>query len=132
MGKLRLKSLFIDMEISMEGIMRPLKALGDESRVRILWMLEERPLCVCEIQEALGLAQSTVSRHLQLLEESGFVTSEKEGQWRNYRLRHDPPPGIQGLLSVVRSEARVEPEAKKLREKVKTLCRDEICARKQA
>ena len=116
----------------MEEIMKPLKALGDESRVRILWMLEERPLCVCELTEALGLAQSTVSRHLQLLEDAGFILAEKESQWRNYRLRPDPPPGVQGLLAVVRSEARVEPEAKKLRERVKTLYRVEICAKKQA
>lgn len=114
----------------MEGIMKPLKALGDESRVRILWMLEERPLCVCEIQEALGLAQSTVSRHLQLLEESGFVTSEKEGQWRNYKLNHSPSPGVSGLLSVVRLCALTEPGALELREKVKTIWRENICCKK--
>ncbi|TAL17783.1 ArsR family transcriptional regulator [bacterium] len=114
----------------MEGIMKSLKALGDESRVRILWMLEERPLCVCEIQEALGLAQSTVSRHLQLLEEAGFVTSEKEGQWRNYKLNPSPIPAVSGLLSVVRLCALAEPEALELRERVKTIWRENICCKK--
>ena len=49
-------------------------------------MLEVRPLCVCEITEILKLANSTVSKHLSLLRESGFIIDEKEGRWVNYRL----------------------------------------------
>jgi ArsR family transcriptional regulator len=114
----------------MESLTGPLKALADESRLRILWMLEERYLCVCEIQEALGLAQSTVSRHLQLLEEAGFVISEKEGQWKNYRLNPAPPPAVGGLVAVVRMSALTDLEALALREKVKTIRRENICCRK--
>lgn len=106
------------------------KALADESRLRVLWMLEERLLCVCEIQEALGLAQSTVSRHLMLLEEAGFVVSEKAGPWKNFRLNPSPPPAVQGFLAVVRLAARTEPEALALRERVRTICRENLCCPK--
>jgi ArsR family transcriptional regulator len=104
-----------------------LKALADESRLKTLWMLEERELCVCEIQEALGLAQSTVSRHLMLLEEVGFVVSAKAGLWKNFRLNPSPHPAAQGLLAVVRLAAQTEPEALALRELVKMICRESLC-----
>lgn len=107
-----------------------LKALADESRLKTLWMLEERELCVCEIQEALGLAQSTVSRHLMLLEGAGFVVSEKAGPWKNFRLNPSPPPAVQGFLAVVRLAAGTEPEALALRERVRTICRESLCCPK--
>lgn len=65
---------------------RVMKALSDPSRVKIIKMLEQRSLCVCEIQAALGLAQPTVSKHLKILEEAGLVSFNKEGLWVNYRL----------------------------------------------
>jgi ArsR family transcriptional regulator len=108
------------------------KTLADESRLKTLWMLEERELCVCEIQEALGLAQSTVSRHLMLLEEAGFVVSEKAGPWKNFQLNPSPSPATQGLLAVVRLAAQTEPEALALRERVRTICRENLCCPKVA
>lgn len=113
----------------MDNILIPIKALADDSRMRILWMLEDRYLCVCEIQEALKLAQSTVSRHLMLLEEVGFVVSEKDGPWKNYRLNPMPPPLVHSLLAVVRLEAESSGEAKALREKVKSIHRENLCCR---
>ena len=62
------------------------KALSDPNRVRILKMLQVRPLCVCEITELLGLATSTVSKHLSILRNVGFIVDEKEGRWVNYSL----------------------------------------------
>ena len=61
------------------------KALADESRVRILFVLRGRELCVCQIIELLGLAPSTVSRHMAILRQSGLVESRKEGRWIYYR-----------------------------------------------
>jgi len=113
----------------LESLLSPLKALSDESRLRMLWMLEDRYLCVCEIQEALGLAQSTVSRHLMILEEAGFVSSEKEGLWKNYRLNPMPPPVVHSLLSVVRLHAQSNDDALALREKVKAIHRENLCCR---
>jgi len=70
----------------MRDFIRVMKALADPNRVKILKMLQHRVMCVCEIQAALGLAQPSVSKHLQVLAEAGLVTSEKDGLWVNYRL----------------------------------------------
>ena len=116
----------------MDDVLTPLKALGDESRVKMLWILENRELCSCEIQEAVGLAQSTVSRHLQLLEDAGFVVSEKAGLWKNYRFNPNPPPVVQGLLSVLRLAAATSPEARQAREHVATIDRRVLCGGRSA
>lgn len=113
----------------MDHLLAPFKALADESRLRILWMLEPRELCACEIQEVLGLAQSTVSRHLQILEDAGFVVSERAGPWKNYRMNPVPPPLAQGLLAQVRVAAETSPEATAVREKAAAACREDLCRR---
>ncbi len=66
------------------------KALSDKNRLRILKMLQTKPLCVCEITEVLQLAASTVSQHLSLLKKEGFIFEEREGKWVNYVLNHKP------------------------------------------
>ena len=70
----------------MKGFLKVTKALSDPNRVKIIKMLQQRALCVCEIQAALKLAQPTVSKHLKQLEEAGLVDSQKDGLWVNYRL----------------------------------------------
>lgn len=62
------------------------KALSDSNRLRILKMLQTKSLCVCEITEVLKLAASTVSKHLSILREAGFIIEEKEGKWVNYKI----------------------------------------------
>lgn len=49
-------------------------------------MLQKRSLCVCEIQQLLGVAQSTTSKHLKILEDADLVKSFKDGLWVNYTL----------------------------------------------
>ena len=70
----------------MRDFIKVMKALSDPNRVKMIKLLQHRVLCVCEIQKALGLAQSTASKHLKILEEAGLITYFKEGQWVNYRL----------------------------------------------
>ncbi len=70
----------------MRELAKTFQALSDSNRIRILKMLEIRPLCVCEITEILKLANSTVSKHLSILRDSGFIMDEKDGRWVNYRL----------------------------------------------
>ncbi len=65
------------------------KALGDKSRLRILKMLELRPMCVCEIRYILKLSQPTVSGHLKVLKEAGLVEDKKNGLWVTYRIKKD-------------------------------------------
>ncbi|MCX6902495.1 MAG: metalloregulator ArsR/SmtB family transcription factor [Verrucomicrobia bacterium] len=62
------------------------KALADESRVRVLMFLRGGELCVCQIIEMLGLAPSTVSKHMAILVQAGLVERRKNGKWHYYRL----------------------------------------------
>ncbi|WP_051629695.1 ArsR/SmtB family transcription factor [Lacrimispora aerotolerans] len=62
------------------------KALSEESRLRILALLMEREMCVCEIEAILNMTQSNASRHLSALKSSGILTSYKKAQWTYYQL----------------------------------------------
>lgn len=66
------------------------KALSDPNRLRILKMLQVRPLCVCEITDVLDLAASTVSQHLSILKKEGFILEERDGKWINYFINLRP------------------------------------------
>lgn len=61
------------------------KALSDPSRVRVLVALKGRELCVCQLVELLGLAASTVSKHMAVLRQAYLVDYRKEGRWAYYR-----------------------------------------------
>lgn len=62
------------------------KVMSDSNRVRILMMLLQKPLCVCEITSILGLTTATVSNHLSYLRREGFVEDERRGKWIDYRI----------------------------------------------
>lgn len=67
-----------------------LKALSDKNRIRIIKMLQKKPLCVCEIRSVLELATSTVSKHLSILRDVGLISDWKEGKWINYKINTEP------------------------------------------
>jgi ArsR family transcriptional regulator len=62
------------------------KSLADETRLRILLLLSDDELCVCDLMAILNLPQSTVSRHLAYLRNAGFVDDRRQGVWMYYRL----------------------------------------------
>ena len=66
--------------------LRLIKALADGQRLRILMMLRSGELCVCQIIAVLGLAPSTVSKHLSILTQAGLLDFRKDGRWAYYRL----------------------------------------------
>lgn len=66
-----------------------LKALADETRLRLVAILLEEPLCVCEIEACLNLTQSNVSRHLTVLKRAGILESYKMAQWVYYKINED-------------------------------------------
>ena len=97
----------------MDTFLKIMKALSDPGRVKALKLLEGGELCVCRIQEALGLAQPTVSRHLRLLVEAGLVQSRKKGPWVYYRLHESPePPVAPALLQHLREWLNAAPEVR--------------------
>ncbi len=62
------------------------KALSDETRLRILKLLEHGELCVCDIVAALDMIQPNVSFHLGVLKEAGLIKDRKQGKWTHYRI----------------------------------------------
>jgi ArsR family transcriptional regulator, arsenate/arsenite/antimonite-responsive transcriptional repressor len=118
----------------MRNVMAVLKALADETRVRILLALGPRELCVCQIVELLGLAPSTVSKHMAILKQAGLVESRKQERWMFYRLAKDDAPGEAKELTAVvtrllADDPRHGEDAKHLKQILK-MDRDVLC-RKQ-
>jgi len=74
------------------------KALADETRLKILNLLEVREMCVCEVMVALDLTQPTASHHLGILENAGLVKSRKEGKWVFYKIAD--PGLIEGMHKI--------------------------------
>lgn len=64
------------------------KVLAEESRIRILSMLLEGEMCVCEIEDCLKMTQSNASRHLTALKKSGILESYKKAQWTYYKINN--------------------------------------------
>lgn len=74
------------------------KALSDETRLRILALLSEGELCVCDLMAVLDLPQSTVSRHLAYLRHTGLVEDRRQGVWMYYRLEV-PATELEGIVA---------------------------------
>ena len=70
----------------MQDFIRAIKALSDETRLRILNLLLERDCCVCEIMQAMGISQSRASRNLGILQGAGFLKAQRHGAWIIYSI----------------------------------------------
>jgi ArsR family transcriptional regulator, arsenate/arsenite/antimonite-responsive transcriptional repressor len=70
----------------MEELATIFKALSDETRLRIIKLLEQGELCVCDITAALDMVQPKVSFHLSTLKEAGLIKDRKQGKWIHYSL----------------------------------------------
>lgn len=70
------------------------KALADSTRLKMLKLLKNKPLCVCEIMVALGLSQPTASYHLSILKSAGLLTKKRRGKWMYYKLATQEPVKI--------------------------------------
>lgn len=77
---------------------RLFKALGDETRLRIVALLSHGELCVCHVEVALGLSQPNASRQLAILRNAGVVDSRREGSWVHYGLVPQEDPDRQDVL----------------------------------
>ena len=86
------------------GVFDQLSTLSDPTRSRLLHVLENRELTVTELCSVLQLPQSTVSRHLKILSDDGWVASRADGTSRYYRLETDLEPAAQQLWTIVRAQ----------------------------
>ena len=70
----------------MRQVVKAMKALSDETRLRILNLLLVRECCVCEVMQALEISQTRASRNLSLLHDAGFLKMRKDGLWSLYSI----------------------------------------------
>ena len=108
------------------------KALSDESRVRALLAVRDHDLCVCQIIDLLGLAPSTVSKHMTVLMQAGLVTRRKEGRWHFYRVAGaaatpEVKSALQWLFDALEDSPVILEDAERL-EKVMTQDLEELSA----
>jgi ArsR family transcriptional regulator len=115
------------MEAGMKEFIKVMKAVSDPTRVKMLKILEERSMCVCELQTALGIAQSTTSKHLKILEDAGLVGSHKDGLWVNYTLSDGrQSPFAAALLGNLRHWLNEEPDVRSIMASINGIDRFEI------
>ena len=121
----------MSLEKHMRDLMAVLKALGDENRVRILMAVQDRELCVCQVVELLGLAQSTVSKHLSILHQARLIDARKEGRWIFYRPADDDSPiearEIAAVVSKVLADNPAAGEDARRLKQILKMDRDELC-----
>lgn len=103
----------------------------DRTRLRLLALLGDGPLCVCHFQEILGESQVKISKHLGYLKQRGLVQAEREGNWMVYRLPAKPPRELRANLACLQDCATDEPfrsDTAKLRKLRTRLARPGPCA----
>ncbi len=88
----------------MKETIQILKALADETRLRIVNILSVKEFCVCEIQEILSMSEPRISRHLRILKTAGLVSSKEEGRWVFYTLQ--PDPKLERLFSFLKGSLK--------------------------
>ena len=113
----------------MRTIEKLFKALADRNRLRILKMLEARPLCVCEITYLMGIAQSSVSRHLAILRDAGLVDDKKNGQWTSYSLSAGTDDAVVTLITSLRRWGNDDPQVTTDRAKLPGARRENLCGK---
>ncbi len=114
----------------MEEVLSMFKAFSDPARIRIVMVLRSQELCLCNLQEILGLSPSTVSRHVSILKREGFLASRKNGKWTYFSLMPLRTGTRQSnLLSCISGSLENDPtvkndmmKAKELKQKEKERC----------
>lgn len=95
----------------MRSILAITKALSDATRLRALLALQSGELCLCQLVELLELAPSTVSKHLNILQEAGLLDRRKDGRWAYFRIADEPTveaaSALEWVLETLEGDATV-------------------------
>jgi ArsR family transcriptional regulator len=111
----------------MEQLVQFFKALSEETRLRIIMLLTQGELCVCDLMMVLDEPQSKVSRHLAYLKHSGLTKSKRVGIWMHYRLK-EPADGVhKSELNFLKEKLSHLPEFRADREKLSELKKEGGC-----
>ena len=87
-------------------------ALADETRLRLLCLIESGEVCVCHLQDVLKANQPKISRHLAYLRKAGLVEARRDGKWSHYRLK-ELDADLEKILAQTLAHLKIEPQIKK-------------------
>jgi len=94
-----------------EALTNAFTGVADPTRIRLLSLLAHRSeICVCDLVEATGIPQTSVSRHLATLRNAGLVTSRKDGLWVYYSIKKPEQPFERAIIKSVREAVEESPE----------------------
>ena len=111
----------------MERLSKIYSMLSDKNRLRILKLLEYKPMCVCELTHVLGIRQPSVSRHLTKLKEVGVIYSQKDGQWHEYFINRKGDEYTRILTGTLSGWINNDPVIVEDIKKAAQTCRESIC-----
>ena len=95
------------------------RALGDDTRWRIVRLVVDRALCVCELSDILGMPQSSVSSHVQIIRKAGLLESERCGKWTYFRIHTKHHPLLTRLIESFPNSPEHKTDLKKAKARLK-------------
>jgi ArsR family transcriptional regulator len=114
----------------MHDFVSVMKALSDPNRVRIMKILKNKTLCVCELQELLSIPQPAVSKHMKVLEKAGLVIGAKDGLWVYYSVDYGSDnPYAAALLGNLRHWLSDDAQVKQMEKRLPDVQRHASCKR---
>ena len=111
----------------MEQLAQMYKSLSEETRIRIMMLLMQGELCVCDIQAVLEEPQSKISRHLAYLKHSGLLSSTRVGVWIHYLIRESADDACKAQLAFMKKQLWDLPLYRADREKLRKIKKEKRC-----
>ena len=120
-------SITIADDLGVRPLTKLFRALGDETRLRMVALLSHGELCVCHLEKALDLSQPNVSRQLGILKSSGVVDSRRDGTWVYYRLADQEHDAVQMILGTLAKSFGAEKTIRADHAKLRKSCGPNAC-----
>lgn len=114
--------------LQVRPLSRLFRALGDETRLRIVALLSHGELCVCHLEKALDLSQPNASRHLGILKSSGIVDSRRDGTWVYYSIIKQEHDTVARALEVLTKAFGAERALRSDHAKLRKTCGPDACS----
>src|SRR5262245_20547895 len=114
-------------DLDVRPLTRLFRALGDETRLRIIALLSHGELCVCHIEKALDLSQPNVSRHLGILRAANVVDSRRDGTWVYYSIAEQQHETLRAMLAALVASFGAERAVRADHAKLRKTCGPGAC-----
>lgn len=111
----------------LEPAQKLFKIFADKNRLRMILLLLQRKMCVCEFSYVLGVSQPSISRHLKKMKDAGLIADEQDGLWTNYFLRENAI--TQDVLRFIKTFIKDDKVVRADRERLKKSDRTKLCCR---